>query len=51
MTITAGLPLAVLIGGLLVYGLTSHKTLGLIAFGCGLLVCVYMVAGHVVRLP
>lgn len=42
-------PAIAVVVGLLVYGLSSHKQLGLIVFGCGLLVLVYLLAGHVVR--
>lgn len=48
--ITIAIPALVALIGLLVYALTAHKTLGLIAFACGLLVTVYLLAGHVTRL-
>ncbi len=45
--ITIAIPALVALVGLLVYALSAHKQVGLIAFACGLLVCVYLVAGHV----
>lgn len=45
--ITIAIPALVAVFGLLVYALSVHKSVGLVVMGCGLLVAVYMVAGHV----
>lgn len=53
MSIVA-IPLLVAIVGALVYALSSNpkaSELGRIAFSCGLLVAVYIVAGEKIRLP
>lgn len=53
MIVIAILPAFVCIAGLLVYMLASNPKaveLGRIAFACGLLVLVYALAGHVVKL-
>ena len=48
--ITIAVPALVALVGLLIYALTAHKQVGLVVMGCGLLVAVYIVAGHVTRL-
>ena len=48
--ITIAVPALVALVGLLIYALTAHKQVGLVVMGCGLLVAVYLVAGHVTRL-
>lgn len=52
MTLTAIVPALVCLAGLLVYALTKGKveTLGLWAYVCGLLVSLFVFAGHVVKL-
>ncbi len=50
MIVIATIPALVALIGLLVYALTTHKTAGLVVMGCGLVVVVYVLAGHVVRL-
>ncbi len=47
--ITIAVPALIALVGLLVYALSTHKQIGLVMFGCGLLVAVYLVAGHVTR--
>ncbi|GAC1529102.1 MAG: hypothetical protein NVS2B6_17190 [Thermoleophilaceae bacterium] len=49
MTLIAILPALVALVGLLIYALTSHKQLGLVVLGCGLVVVMYVLSGHVVR--
>jgi len=50
MTLIMTLPVLAIIIGLLIYGLTTHKTMGLIIFGCGLLVALWMVgAQHTIK--
>jgi len=53
MTAVVLLPLLVCIIGLLVYALAANAKvaeLGRMAFGCGLLVTLFALAGHAVRL-
>lgn len=53
MIVVAILPALVALAGLLTYVLAANQKLaecGRVAFACGLLVCVYVLAGHVVRL-
>jgi hypothetical protein len=53
MTLTTTIPALCALIGLLVALLTSRQPvqyLGLIAFGCGLLVTMMQLAGHVIRL-
>lgn len=47
--ITIAVPALVALVGLLTYALTAHKQIGIVTFACGLLVTVYLVAGHVTR--
>lgn len=55
MKIEAMLPALVALGGGLLYLLpirhSSVRQLALVAFGCGLLVTLFGLAGHTVRLP
>lgn len=46
---SVALPALCALVGLLVYGLTAHKQIGAIMFGCGLVVVVYLTAGHTVH--
>lgn len=53
MSIAILLPLLVCIIGLLVYALAANpkvQELGRLAYGCGLLVTLFALAGHVLRL-
>ncbi len=48
--ITIALPALIALVGLLVYALSAHKQIGVVTFGCGLLVVAYLLAQHVTRL-
>ena len=50
MIVIATIPALVALLGLLIYALTSHKIAGLVVMGCGLVVVMYVLSGHVVRL-
>ncbi len=50
MIVIATISLVVLLLGLGVYFATSHKTLGLVMFGCGPLVVLAHLGSHVFRL-
>jgi hypothetical protein len=53
MTIVALVSMLVMVGGALVYLVSSNpslKQLGLVAFGCGLLVSLFTFSGHTVRI-
>lgn len=51
MTLITTVPFLCALIGLLIYGLApSHKWLGLVTFGCGLLVAMFVLATHAVKL-
>ncbi len=50
MIVISTIPFIVMVLGILIYALTSHKTAGLVVMGCGLVVLMYVLSTHVVTI-